>query len=121
VDEAIIAFSSFGRAVFANETYRRMWGHDPVAEGAKGNAIDLLDLWRTRSAPSLLWSEVESVMTGSKAEIAAQAVQLPDGTGLSCRAMQLPDGGTGVFFRPITGMRLAAAEEQLPQRLAISA
>lgn len=121
IDEAVIAFSPLGMPIFTNEAYRSLWGHDPVAEAGTSGAIEVLEAWRAQSAPSLIWSEVEALMNGAKADIGAQTIDLLDGAGLTCRAQTLPDGGIGIFFRRVNASASAAEPVSMIDRLAASA
>jgi PAS domain-containing protein len=120
VDEAVIVLSAVGRPVFANARYRALWGHDPVAMPPKDGAIELLEGWRAATASSVVWSAMESVISGSRSEIPQHAVQLHDGRQLVCRVTFLNDGASCVFFREHPSVN-SGSDEEVPYQRAASA
>jgi PAS domain-containing protein len=120
VDEAVIVLSAVGRPVFANARYRALWGHDPVAMPPKDGAIELLEGWRAATASSVVWSAMESVISGSRSEIPQHAVQLHDGRQLVCRVTFLNDGASCVFFRERPSVN-SGSDEEVPYQRAASA
>jgi PAS domain-containing protein len=98
MDEAVVAFSAVGQPVFSNNTYRRLWGHDPITLAKKAGLTVVLDAWRAKTAPSLVWTEVETALGGQPADFGPCLVELLDGTALTFRMALLPDGGTAIFF-----------------------
>lgn len=109
MDEAVVAFPSVGKPVFANEAYRAMWGHDPVVLARRDGAIAVLEAWRAQSGPSLVWTEIEAVLGGETADIGRQTVQMTDGRTIACRMMLLGDGGVCLMFRQVEPDQAAAA------------
>ncbi len=101
IEEAVIVFSVLGQAVFANDRYRSLWGHDPVGGSKPDNGITILEKWRAQTAPSLFWSAVESALAGAPAVIPPQTIDMIDGQQLTCQVLPLADGGSCILFRQI--------------------
>jgi PAS domain-containing protein len=122
MEDAVVVFSAIGKPLFASASYRKLWGHDPLAMGPQTGAIDVLELWRGLSAPSLVWSEVEAAMSGNTSDIAPQNVRLTDGRLLNCRMIRLPDGGKCLTFRLVTqDQPVADADNNEATPIALSA
>lgn len=122
MEDAVVVFSAVGKPVFANASYRNIWNHDPMGMEPKTGAIDVLEIWRAQSEPSLVWSEVEAALSGDSGDTAPQAVRLLDGRFLNCRLITLPDGGKCMTFRIAPqGQHSAGKDERGGSPIALSA
>lgn len=102
MDEAIAVFSQSGQLVMSNNSYAALWGHDP-AETLGDNTVRTLSArWRTQSAPSAIWAEVEEyVATVGDRDNWRGEVRLLDGRLIGCRFAPLAGGSTLASFRPM--------------------
>jgi PAS domain-containing protein len=99
-EDAVIAFSAAGQAVFANTAYRALWQHDPITLSQKGGVLAVLDMWRQQTDPSLVWTEFETVLSENTASIeGSRLIRMVDGRQLQCRMMSLQPGSLGLSFR----------------------
>jgi hypothetical protein len=122
MDDAVIAFSEIGKPVFANESYRTLWRHDPMAIARTAGAIEILEMWRAKSVPGLIWSEIEGVLGGVPGGVAPQVIKLHDGQALTCRLIPLPEGGKCLMFRRVGDETLSAdAANGVARPIALSA
>ena len=104
MDEAIAVFSEAGQLVMSNTPYAQLWGHDPSASLAEGSVRALCAHWRSLSAPSAVWAEVEEFVAnpGDRKSWNAEA-RLLDGRLLQCRFAPLTGGATLASFRQTAG------------------
>lgn len=108
MEEAMAVFSETGLLVMTNASYPKLWGHDPAEDLAGGGIASVSRMWRTQTAPSALWSEVEDfVCTVGDREAWSGDARLLDGRLISCKLTPLAGGATLVGFR----VHVAAAEE----------
>lgn len=101
MDEAVAVFSSAGLLVLSNAAYAGLWGHDPAEwVGADAGVSALAAHWRSLTAPSPLWAEVEefAVGLGSRSAWGGEA-RLNDGRLIVCRFVPLSGGATMMAFR----------------------
>jgi PAS domain-containing protein len=101
VGEAVAVFSAAGLLVMSNAAYAELWGHDPSGfVGADSSIVALAAHWREQTAPSKLWSQVETFVgtLGDRREWSAAARRV-DGRSLTCRFVPLPGGATMIAFR----------------------
>jgi PAS domain-containing protein len=99
ITEAVIVFSPVGRVLFANAQYRRLWAADPAAGPGKGDFLDELELWRSQSLPSLVWSGVEGAIATGSGRMENLRFTLRDGKPMSCRVIPIAGMGIGVMFQ----------------------
>lgn len=119
MDEAMAVFSETGLLVMTNSSYPRLWGHDP-AETLSGGGISALSrTWRTLTAPSTLWSEVEEyVCTVGDRESWSGEARLLDGRMITCTLTPLAAGATLVSFRTQQAVKEAIAVSSEDRRSA---
>ena len=98
MEEAVVAFPT-AAPVFANDSYLRLWGHDPATLARDDGTIAVLEALRAGTAPSLVWTGIEAALGGEKADVNGQMVQRHDGRFATCRTMPLPGGGLCLVFR----------------------
>lgn len=100
LDEAIAVFSNSGRLVMSNAVYADLWGHDPAVAFGEGTVRSLCAHWRTQSAPSQVWAEIEEfVVNPGQRETWHAEVRLLDGRLLQCRLSPLAGGAALTSFR----------------------
>lgn len=101
ISTALAVFSSSGRLVMSNRAYATLWAHNPedVIEGV--TLRNLSQHWRSKTAPSALWSEVEDYVGtfGDRVKWNAEA-RLLDGRRLECSFSSLAGGATLAAFQP---------------------
>lgn len=110
IDEAIAVFSESGGLVMSNAAYAGTWGHDPAAGLGVNTLRSLCNHWRTLSAPSVVWTEIEDFAAnlGDRRAWSAE-VRLLDGRLLECRFAPLAAGATLATFRPVLSGEAAGA------------
>lgn len=100
VDQALAVFSPAGHLVMTNAAYATLWGHDPGASLTDASVATLAEHWRSHSAPSALWADVEAFVADPlEREPLSGEVRLPDGRLVDCRFAALPGGSTLARFR----------------------
>jgi PAS domain-containing protein len=100
IDEAIAVFSESGALVMSNAAYAAIWGHDPASGLGDSMLRSLCNHWRSLSAPSAIWAEIEDFGANLGDRIAWSAeVRLLDGRLLECRFAPLAGGATLACFR----------------------
>lgn len=99
MDESIAVFSQTGRLVMSNESYAKLWGHDP-ADSLEDTTVRALSThWRAQSAPTGIWAEAEEyVATVGDREGWRGEARLIDGRLISCRFSPLTGGFTLALF-----------------------
>ncbi|MEZ5798662.1 MAG: PAS-domain containing protein [Paracoccaceae bacterium] len=109
--DAVAVFSQDGSLVMTNRAYVSLWG--PPDQGALAGADRpaVIEDWRARSAPSLLWNDLTDYI-GSFGEREAWDgdIRLLDGRTLACRISPLPHGATLVTFALARGAAVQAPE-----------
>ncbi len=100
VDEAIAVFSEAGQLVMSNTAYSQMWGADPGGSLDDASLRSLCIHWRTQSAPSPVWNQLEDFSSnqGNRTPWLAEA-RLLDGRLIDCRFAPLAGGATLTGFR----------------------
>lgn len=100
LDEAIAVFSEVGQLVMSNAAYINLWGADPSESLDETNLRSLCSIWRSRSAPSPVWNDLEDFASnqGDRASWQAEA-RLLDGRLIDCRFAPLAGGATLTGFR----------------------
>lgn len=99
VDEAIAVFAASGKLVISNLAYSAMWQHDPGAGIAPLDLRQVTSHWRTASAPTALWAELEAFSDLSDERHPWQGeVRLTDGRLIRCRCEPLAEGAMLVGF-----------------------
>jgi PAS domain-containing protein len=103
IGEAVAVFSAAGHLVMSNTAYAMLWGHDPATSLGDAGVRSLAQHWRSQSAPSPLWTDVEEFVAtmGDRRPWTAEA-RLLDGRLVSCRFAPLAAGATLAAFR-LTG------------------
>jgi len=100
IDEAVAVFSESGALVMSNAAYAAIWGHDPASGLGDSTLRSLCTHWRSLSAPSAIWAEIEDFGANLGDRIAWSAeVRLLDGRLLECRFAPLAGGATLASFR----------------------
>jgi PAS domain-containing protein len=100
VEDAIAVFDQGGQLVMSNSAYAGLWGHDPSEWIEESNLRKLTTHWRSVSAPTALWAEVEEYVStiGDRAPWQAESRFL-DGRLVSCKFSPLAAGATLAQFR----------------------
>lgn len=100
MDEAIAVFSEGGQLVMSNTAYAVLWGADPGGSLDDASLRMLCSQWRTQSAASPVWNDLEDFAAnqGDRAAWRAEA-RLLDGRLLDCRFAPLAAGATLTGFR----------------------
>jgi PAS domain-containing protein len=100
MEEAVAVFSPSGLLVMSNASYAQLWGHDPSASVSADSGIGAMaEYWRSRSAPSPIWSEVEDFVARIEDRQAWQGeARLTDGRLVGCRFVPLAGGATMIGF-----------------------
>ena len=103
MEEAIVVFSQSGDLVMSNAAYCQLWGDNPSQRMENGCARFLSGQWRSATAPSSVWAEVDDYIAtiGDRAAWRAEA-RLLDGRMLGCRFAPLAAGATLVAFSVIS-------------------
>lgn len=100
MDEAVAVFSSAGQLVLCNQAYVSLWQHDPVGTLETAGIAGLAVVWRSRCAPSSIWTRIEEyVATLTDRDPWVDGIRLRDGRPLLCRAQPLIGGATLISFR----------------------
>lgn len=114
MDEAVAVFSREGHLVMTNAAYATLWGDDPSETLADVSVRSLAGQWRTQTAPSPLWAEVEDyVGTVGDRLPWNRDTRLGDGRRLSCRIAPLSGGAT------LVGFRADQADDAMPPALSL--
>lgn len=97
--EAIVVFDQSGQVLWCNTAYSQLWDHDPNATLTEATVRSLGAHWRSRSAPTKLWLEIDEFVhtVGDRAQWTAD-LRLTDGRLLSCRIAPVAAGATMVAF-----------------------
>ncbi len=115
--EAVAVFSEDGQLVMSNAAYSDLWGHDPSVALGEATVGTICRYWRANSAPSHLWSEVETFVTNPGDRLTWQGqARMSDGRLVDCSFAPLAGGPTLVTFRIAQVSGLVAAEEAVPLR-----
>lgn len=102
LDEAVCVFSQTGLLVMTNAAYAKLWLHDPAEAVSAGGISSVSSYWRSQTAPSALWADVEEFVAtaGDRSGWSADA-RLLDGRMIHCRFAPLAGGATLVGFRVV--------------------
>lgn len=107
--EAIVVFGQSGQLMWSNAAYSQLWGHDPNATLVEASIRDLGDHWKSLSAPSKIWSEIdEFVHTIGDRQAWTSELRLSDGRMIRCRIAPVTGGATMIAFAPILGSEMTA-------------
>lgn len=113
MDEGMAIFSQAGTLVMSNRAYASLWGHDPGAMLAESGLGSVCTHWRTKSAPSPIWTEASAfINTLGPREPWAGEARLVDGRLIACRFQPLTGGAT------LAGFRVINAAQGKPRKLA---
>ena len=100
MDEAIAVFSEGGQLVISNTAYAHLWGIDPSVSLDDASLRSLCGQWRTQSAASPVWNDLEDFAANQGDRIAWRAeARLLDGRLIDCRFAPLAAGATLTGFR----------------------
>ncbi|WP_149141709.1 PAS-domain containing protein [Gemmobacter caeruleus] len=103
VEQALVVFAPGGALVMANASYAALWDHDPAAQLGEASLARISTHWRTRSAPSAFWMELQAFCDSSgQRDTLLGEVRLLDGRLISCRAQHLAGDMTLVTFAGTT-------------------
>ncbi|MGV8953473.1 MAG: PAS-domain containing protein, partial [Cypionkella sp.] len=100
VEDAIAVFDQGGQLLISNAAYTTLWGHDPSEWVGACSLRKLSVHWRSLSAPSSLWEELEDyVATVGDRDAWRGEVRFLDGRLVQCRFAPLSGGSTLTQFR----------------------
>lgn len=116
LDDAIVVFSSSGILTFSNTAYNHLWGVDPDMTFADISIHDAIQGWHRRSAPNLLWQEIEDFVTNREDRMKwSMPLYLANGTELTCLFSPIVDGATLIRFhqpkKPVAEIENPEAEK----------
>lgn len=111
--EGVAVLSPQGQVVMTNAAYAAIWGHEPCETVGAVSVGAICEHWRTHSATSPLWAQIESYVSNPGDRLAWRSdCRLEDGRHLDCRITPLQGGATLVSFAlPQQGLRPAALVE----------
>ncbi len=118
--EAIVVFGQAGQLMWSNMAYSQLWGHDPNATLGEASIRNLGDHWKSLSAPSKIWIEIdEFVQTIGDRQPWIGELRLSDGRLIRCRIAPVAGGATMIAFAPIAGPQMVAlsARQKVRPRL----
>ncbi len=121
--EAVAVFSEDGQLVLSNIAYSQLWGHDPSEALGEATVGTICRYWRENTAPSQLWSEVETFVTNLGDRLPWQSqTRLSDGRLINCDIAPLSGGPTLITFRvgPISGLAATDTNDP-PDAISLSA
>jgi hypothetical protein len=102
MSEAIVVISQSGELMWANAAYSQLWGHDPNATLAEASIRSLGAHWKSQSAPSKIWAEIdEFVQTIGDRHPWTGELRLSDGRMIRCRIVPVAAGATMIAFAPL--------------------
>lgn len=108
MDDAIAVFGQSGKLMWSNHAYAQFWGHDP------NHALDdvtyrtMVEHWKSQSAPSKLWTEVdEYIQTVGDRERWTADARLLDGRMVTCRIAPVAAGATMIAFSAVAQSQVA--------------
>jgi PAS domain-containing protein len=102
MSEAIVVISQSGELMWANVAYSQLWGHDPNATLAEASIRSLGAHWKSQSAPSKIWAEIdEFVQTIGDRHPWTGELRLSDGRMIRCRIVPVAAGATMIAFAPL--------------------
>ncbi len=99
LDDAIAVFGQTGHLIWSNTAYARFWGHDANQTLNDTTYRSLVMHWKTQSAPTPLWAEVdEYIQTIGDRQQWTAGVRLLDGRAVICRIAPVAAGATMIAF-----------------------
>jgi PAS domain-containing protein len=99
LDDAIAVFGQAGQLIWSNTAYARFWGHETNQILNDATYRSLVTFWKTLSAPTSLWTEVdEYIQTIGDRQPWAADVRLLDGRLVTCRIAPVAAGATMIAF-----------------------
>lgn len=102
MEEGIAVFAASGQLVLSNNAYAVLWGHDPASGLSSADLTEVAKHWRSLSAPTGLWAELEEFAGSTENRRAWQGeARMNDGRLIRCRCEPLAEGATLVAFRTI--------------------
>lgn len=112
MEDAVVVFTQDGALGLSNKAALDLWpGLDQALLSVAGGP-SVLGIWRDRSAPSLIWSDLaDSIGSFGPRDPWEGEVRLKDGRLLRCRVTPLPQGSTLVAFRLVEAKGPQVAEE----------
>lgn len=98
--DAVVVFGQDGSLSMANAAAGKLWGAAELdAAMTRPGALSLVALWRQKTAPTLLWGDLETFIGQFGPRDAWEGeLRMGDGRLLACRAAPLPHGATLVTF-----------------------
>ena len=117
--DAVVVFAQDGGVSMSNTAARGLWGEELNGLSAMRGEAPVFTLWRKRTAPTLLWNDLEQYIGkfGPRDPWEGE-VRLNDGRLLACRVAPMPHGATLVAFR--YGLAHDAGEEGPAQAVLIA-
>lgn len=100
--EAIVVISQSGQLMWSNLAYSQLWGHDPNATLGEASIRSLGAYWKSLSAPSKIWIEIdEFVHTIGNRHAWMGELRLADGRLIGCRIAPVAGGAPMIAFARI--------------------
>jgi PAS domain-containing protein len=97
--EAIVVISQSGQLMWSNVAYNQMWCNDPNATLGEASIHSLGAHWKSLSAPSKIWIEIdEFVHTIGDRHAWTGELRLSDGRLIRCRIAPVAAGATMIAF-----------------------
>lgn len=98
--EAIVVIGQSGQLMWSNVAYSQLWGHDPNATLGEASITSLGAHWKSHSAPSKIWTEIEEfVHTIGDRQPWTGELRLSDGRLIGCRVAPVAAGATMIAFQ----------------------
>lgn len=98
--DAVVVFAQDGGVSMSNTAARALWGEELSGLSASRGDAPVFTLWRKKTAPTLLWNDLEEYIGKFGPRDAWEGeVRLNDGRLLHCRVAPMPHGATLVAFR----------------------
>lgn len=99
IPDAIAVFSAAGQVIWCNQSYTDLWEHDPATGLGNVTIRTMTDHWKTRAAPSALWTELdEYIHTIGMRQAWTKDLRLLDGRLVTCHIAPVAAGATMIAF-----------------------
>jgi PAS domain-containing protein len=100
LDEAIAVFDQSGHLLSSNAAYCELWNHDPASNLDDTTIRTLTVHWKTRTAATPLWVEIDEFIHTVGSRIAwSKDLRLLDGRAVICSVAPVASGATMVAFK----------------------
>lgn len=97
--DAIVVFSVLGDVVYANHSYRRLWGYDPESTLTDHGVQAAMAIWTGKCQPTPAWDRViRAVQHSGDRQSWHSPIRLLDGRQAECHFAPLPNGNAMVRF-----------------------